>query len=80
VVYYLHRKESSEMTQRLTASLQNEGEWTVATCLENGIASQGHTIEEALENLKEALALFFEDEQTLPNYPQVYVTSFEVAV
>jgi len=68
------------MTQRLTASLHNEGEWTVATCLENGIASQGHTIEEALENLKEALALFFEDEQPLPNYPQVYVTFFEVAV
>ena len=68
------------MTQRLTASLQNEGEWTVATCLENGIASQGHTIEEALENLKEALSLYFEDEPELPNYPQVFVTSFEVAV
>ena len=50
------------MTMRITASFQNEGDWVVATCLENGVASQGHTIDEALSNLKEALELYFEDE------------------
>jgi predicted RNase H-like HicB family nuclease len=68
------------MTMSFTASFQDEGEWIVATCLENGVASQGHTIEEALSNLKEALELYFEDEPKPPKYPQVYVTSFEVAV
>jgi predicted RNase H-like HicB family nuclease len=34
----------------------------VATCLENSITSQGKTIDEATENLKEAIALFYEDE------------------
>ena len=68
------------MTLKVTASIQDEGEWIVATCLENGIASQGHTIEDALNNLKEAMELYFEDEPAPPKYPQVFVTSFEVAV
>ena len=68
------------MTQRLTASLQNEGEWIVATCLENGIASQGKTLDEALANLREAIELYFEDEPEVPTYPQIFVTAFEVAV
>mgnify|MGYP003308279757 CR=1 FL=1 len=35
-----------------------EKEWYVAKCLNNNIASQGKTIEEALENLNEALELY----------------------
>ena len=68
------------MTLKVTASIQDEGEWIVATCLENGIASQEHTIEDALNNLKEAVELYFEDEIVPPQYPQIFVTSFEVAV
>ena len=34
-----------------------EKEWYVAKCIDNNIASQGKTTEEALKNLKEALAL-----------------------
>ena len=68
------------MTIKFTASIQQEEEWVVATCLENGVASQGQTIQEALDNLKEALELYFEDAPELPKYPQVFVTSFEVAV
>ena len=68
------------MTVRFTASIQDEGDWIVATCLENGIASQGHSIDEALTNLKEAMELYFEGEPAPPDYPQVFVTSFEVAV
>ena len=68
------------MSIKCTASLQNEGEWIVATCLENGIASQGKTLDEALANLREALELYFEDEPEAPSYPQVFVTTLEVAV
>ena len=68
------------MTYKFTASLQQEDELIVATCLENGIASQGQTIQNALENLKEALELYYEDIPEPPTYPQIFVTSFEVAV
>jgi predicted RNase H-like HicB family nuclease len=42
-------------------TLTEEGEWWVAkdeTVGEHGVASQGHTRREALENLDEAVALF----------------------
>jgi predicted RNase H-like HicB family nuclease len=32
-----------------------------ATCIENKIVSQGKTIEKAIENLKEAITVFYED-------------------
>lgn len=38
--------------------IQKEEKWYVAKCLDNNIASQGKTIEEAMKNLKEALELF----------------------
>lgn len=34
-----------------------ENKWYIAKCLDNSIASQGKTKEEALANLKEALEL-----------------------
>ena len=65
-----------------TIILKREEDWVVATCLENGVASQGKTIDEATENLKEAITLYYEDETEilLPTYEQVYVTSLEMAV
>jgi len=45
----------------LTAAITHEPPWYVARCLEVEVASQGETSEEALENLKEALELYFED-------------------
>ena len=47
---------------RLQASIIQEADGYVAQCLEVDVASQGLTPEEALDNLKEALELFFEDE------------------
>jgi len=41
------------------ASVWKEGPWFVAQCLDIDVASQGHTEEEALTNLKEALELYF---------------------
>lgn len=41
--------------------LTEEEEWIVATDVTTRIASQGKNNKEALENLKEALELFYED-------------------
>jgi len=46
--------------QRFTVRLWQEGDWIIAQCLEIDVASQGQTKSEALENLREALALHFE--------------------
>jgi predicted RNase H-like HicB family nuclease len=66
-----------------TIIIRREEEWFVATCIENNIASQGKTIDEATENLKEAIALFYEDEleeQMMLPKEQFYVTSLEMAI
>jgi predicted RNase H-like HicB family nuclease len=47
------------MKRTVTASIMQEGDWYVAQCLEVDVASQGETEEEALVNLREALALHF---------------------
>ena len=49
------------MKRSFSASVWREGKWYVSQCLEIDIASQGETEEEALENLKEALELYFEE-------------------
>ena len=46
---------------RFTAAVTHEASWYGARCLEVEVASQGESVEEALENLKEALELYFED-------------------
>ncbi|MCL2183031.1 MAG: type II toxin-antitoxin system HicB family antitoxin [Chitinispirillia bacterium] len=48
------------LTFRGTIKIEQEEEWFVATCLENDIASQGKTIEDAMANLREAIALYYE--------------------
>jgi len=45
----------------LSAVVHSEGEWFVAECPEIGTASQGATIEEAVQNLGEATALYVEE-------------------
>jgi predicted RNase H-like HicB family nuclease len=52
---------------RLTAAVTHEEPWYVARCLEVEVTSQGETVEQALENLREALELYFED-QPLPEH------------
>jgi len=47
-------------SQRVTAIIEREDDGFVALCPEFDIASQGSTIEEARQNLIEALTLFFE--------------------
>jgi predicted RNase H-like HicB family nuclease len=45
---------------KLTAVIEREGEGYVSLCPELDVASQGKTIEEARDNLREELELFFE--------------------
>ncbi|MFH1257122.1 MAG: type II toxin-antitoxin system HicB family antitoxin [Candidatus Diapherotrites archaeon] len=43
---------------KLNAVVEKEGKWFVSHCVELGLASQGKTIDEALENLREACELY----------------------
>jgi predicted RNase H-like HicB family nuclease len=45
---------------KLTAIIEREGNRYVSLCPELDIASQGGSVEEARDNLREALELFFE--------------------
>lgn len=59
--------------------VQKEENWYVAKCIDNSVASQGKTIEEAINNLKEALELYYEDnEPVIPK--EVYITTVEVTI
>ena len=44
----------------LPFELLTEGTWHIAACAPLDVASQGHTREEAIRNLEEALSLFLE--------------------
>lgn len=62
----------------LTAVVHREEDVYVAECPEVGTASQGETIEEAVQNLKEATELYLE-EFPLDRSDRSFVTTFEVA-
>jgi predicted RNase H-like HicB family nuclease len=47
------------MRSTFSPSVWREGVWYVARCLEVDVASQGESEEEALENLREAIELYF---------------------
>ena len=49
------------MTKKFAVSIWKEGEWYIAQCLDYDVASQGKTEQETLDNLSEALELFFEE-------------------
>ena len=72
------------MNRKLTAIIEREGDGYVALCPEVDVASQGHTVAEARDNLAEALTLFFEtasaEEVDRRLHGEVYVTHVEVAV
>ena len=72
------------MMKTFTAILEKEEDGYSALCPELDIASQGSTLEEARDNLKEALTLFMEtaspEEIQARLHREVYVTHLEVAV
>jgi predicted RNase H-like HicB family nuclease len=69
-----------EEKYRFLAVIQKERKWYVSWCPELDVASQGETIEEAIENLKEAIELYLQDEDTqIPVVEQVFTTTVEVS-
>ena len=70
--------------KQFTAIIEKEEDMYVALCPELDIASQGYTVEEARNNLKEAIELFFEN-ASAPEikerlHDEVFITRFEAAV
>lgn len=74
----------AKRVQQLTAIIERQGDGYVALCPEFDVASQGESVEEARQNLVEALELFFESaspsevENRLHN--EVFITRLEIAV
>ncbi|MGK7932121.1 MAG: type II toxin-antitoxin system HicB family antitoxin [Microcystaceae cyanobacterium] len=64
-------------TKTLTVILHKEEEMYIAECLEVGTIDQGNTIEEAIENLREATKLFLEESSTVET-PTKFITTMEV--
>jgi len=62
----------------LTAVVHKEESMYVAQCPEVGTVSQGETLEEAVDNLKEATELYLE-EFPLDDMKRSFITTFEVA-
>ncbi len=69
---------------QLTAVIQREDKGFVALCPELDIASQGDSVEEARDNVLEAIELFFEsaDASEIQRrlHSEVYITHLEVGV
>ena len=67
------------MNVKYNVVIQKEEEWYVAKCLDNNVASQGKTIEDALNNLKEAIELYNENEEAIKP-KEIFITTLEVAI
>ena len=65
---------------RFNVIVQKDDTWYVAKCVDNSVTSQGKTIEEALDNLKEALELYYEDQPLYDLPVPAMLTFMEVAV
>jgi predicted RNase H-like HicB family nuclease len=65
--------------ETFTAIIDKEEEMYVAKCAEIGTVSQGKTIEEALDNLKEATELYLEE---FPVKRKIHplLTTFEISI
>ena len=70
--------------RQFTAIIEREGDGYVSLCPELDIASQGGNIEEAHNNLKEAIELFFEsasrEEIVERLHDEVFITQLEVSI
>jgi predicted RNase H-like HicB family nuclease len=70
---------SYALSMQFTAAITHEGDWLVARCLEFEVSSQGDSIDGALENLKEALELYFEDQVELISFENPVLTTFQLS-
>jgi predicted RNase H-like HicB family nuclease len=67
------------MKKKFTATIWKEGSWYVAQCIEVDVVSQGKTEKKAVENLADALQLYFEDPtNTIPS-PKTMTVEVELS-
>ena len=71
-------KEKDTTSIKVTVVVQKEDNWYVAKCIENNVVSQGKSIEESLESLKEALELYYEDTMPEEQNSVTLITTMEV--
>ena len=64
---------------RYTAALTREGNLHVAQCLEVDVVSQGNSEEQALDNLREALELYFEELPVSARSPKIRHVDVNIA-
>lgn len=68
------------MKYKFSATIHKEEDWYVSWCPELDVASQGKSVEEALDNLREAVELYLEDEDvSIPQETTFLTTTFEVS-
>lgn len=63
-----------------TVVVTKEDDTYIAKDVATSVVDQGDTIEEAIENLKEALELYYEDNTMIVNSNVFYTTTLEVSV
>lgn len=68
------------MSIKVTVVVQKEENWYIAKCIENSVASQGKTIEESIDNLREALELYYEDAPPEVVNTPTFITTMELAL
>lgn len=74
--------DDKKKPMRLTAAVTKEDKFHVARCIEVEVASQGETMDEALDNLREALELYYEDQHDIdvPVTPIIAPLDVEVRI
>ncbi len=82
------RASAPPKTVRLTGVLWHEGKMIVSKCPELGVASCGESVEEALDNLREAVSLYIANARELGLLKEIpsltdterFTTQFEVVL
>ena len=67
------------MSHQFTVFIQKEDDTYVSHCMENFVSSHGKTIDDAISNLREALELYYEDNDYVV-VPPPLVTTMEVTI
>ena len=68
-----------DSAMEFTTAITHKGDWFVARCLEVEVTSQGESADLAVENLKEALELFFEGRSEPLDFEHPVVTTFQLS-
>ncbi len=62
------------MVKKLKYIVQKEGKYYVSQCLNVDVSSFGETVQEAIDNLNEALILYFEDKDARITFTPIQET------